>query len=292
MLPPRAYVFIGLNIIRALSIISLILVFGSSIMTLVKDVQAFNSYQNDPAHSNATPSNSSMDSIRDYIPHSTVPNQPAGVFWAVLNRLLIIAQVIILFLSEIGWPSAFFQKFFPVLGNEFGVGALGVIECLIGAAILSHHVNSFTLVSAFFLFSLGCLNILVGLIFREKVKIRRSFTAWKERAKDVLPPPVLGGFEKGIEISRAVGVEPPRFVNNFFDTKQIPRNDTGESGMSRSTTTTSRTGLGFGRQGEKAAELKGFLLTKPLEATLPRYAPKPTPSEHSVPSFQSSMTAV
>lgn len=62
--------------------------------------------------------------------NSTVPNQPAGVFWAVLNRLLIIGQVVILFLSEIGWPSAFFHKFFPVLGNDFGVGALGVIECL------------------------------------------------------------------------------------------------------------------------------------------------------------------
>lgn len=61
---------------------------------------------------------------------STVPNQPAGVFWAVLNRLLIIGQVIILFLSEIGWPSAFFERFFPVLGDEFGLGALGVIQCL------------------------------------------------------------------------------------------------------------------------------------------------------------------
>ena len=62
--------------------------------------------------------------------NSTVPNQPAGVFWAVLNRLLIIGQVVILFLSEIGWPSAFFERFFPVLGDDFGLGALGVIQCL------------------------------------------------------------------------------------------------------------------------------------------------------------------
>lgn len=32
-------------------------------------------------------------------------------------------------------------------------------------------------------------------------------------------------------------------------------------------------GFGFGRQGEKAAGLKGFLISKPLES-LPRYAPK------------------
>ena len=161
----------------------------------------------------------------------------------------------------------------------------------IGAAILSHRVNSFTLVSAFFLFSLGCLNMLIGLIFREKVKPRRSLTAWKERAKDVLPPPVLGGFEKGMEFSRAVGVEPPRFMSNIFDTKPIPRNDTGDSGVSRSTTNTSRNGLGFGRQGEKAAELKGFILTRPVES-LPRYMPKSSSSEHPVPTFQSSETAV
>jgi len=161
----------------------------------------------------------------------------------------------------------------------------------IGAAILSHHVNSFTLVSAFFLFSLGCVNILVGLIFREKSKPRRSITAWKERAKDVLPPPVLGGIEKGMEFSRAVGVEPPRFMSNVFDTpNHIPRNDTGDSGVSRSTTSTSnKSGFGFGRQGEKAAGLKGFVLTRPIES-LPRYAPKP--AEQSTPSFQSSTTAV
>jgi len=34
--------------------------------------------------------------------NSTVPNQPAGVFWAVLNRLLIIFQTIALIMSELG----------------------------------------------------------------------------------------------------------------------------------------------------------------------------------------------
>jgi hypothetical protein len=34
--------------------------------------------------------------------NSTVPNQPGGVFWAVLNRLLIIAQTVVLILSELG----------------------------------------------------------------------------------------------------------------------------------------------------------------------------------------------
>jgi hypothetical protein len=61
---------------------------------------------------------------------STVPNQPAGAFWAVINRLFIIFQVIILFLSETGWPAKVFDRFIPVLGKNFGLGPLGVIQCL------------------------------------------------------------------------------------------------------------------------------------------------------------------
>jgi hypothetical protein len=61
---------------------------------------------------------------------STVPNEPAGVFWAVLNRLLLIFQIIVLFLSEIGWPAKLFNRYFPVLGPEFGLGALGVMQGL------------------------------------------------------------------------------------------------------------------------------------------------------------------
>jgi hypothetical protein len=61
---------------------------------------------------------------------STVPNQPAGAFWAVINRLFIIFQVVMLILSEIGWPALFFDRFFPVLGKESGLEALGVFQCL------------------------------------------------------------------------------------------------------------------------------------------------------------------
>jgi len=53
-----------------------------------------------------------------------VPNQPAGVFWAVVNRLLIIFQVIFLVLSEVGWPMSFFDRFFPVLLFTFAHRAL------------------------------------------------------------------------------------------------------------------------------------------------------------------------
>jgi hypothetical protein len=62
-------VFIGLNVVRALSIISLILVFSSSIMTLVDDVEAFSSYQNDPSRLNPPSSDNSTTVSHDYIPY-------------------------------------------------------------------------------------------------------------------------------------------------------------------------------------------------------------------------------
>jgi len=266
MLPPRTYIFFGLNAVRILSIIFMLLVIASNIFVLVSDVQAVN-------HFMSQASDSDMQDC-EYIPGSTVPNQPAGVFWAVVNRLLIIFQVIILILSEIGWPLAFFDRFFPVLGSGFGLGALGIFQALIGAAILSHHVDDFTLVAAFLLFAIACVNMLLGLIFREGAKSRRSIRGWREQAKGVLP---------SVQDLRPPFARPnSTFVPSFFKTGG------GEEHAEK-------TGLGFGRQGEKAAGLKGFLISKPLE-TLPRYAPPPrsasSRSSSPEPKFKSSAYAI
>jgi len=298
MVSPRGYVFIGLNAVRAFSIIGLLLVFASSIFVMVMDVRAVNAFMAAKQSGNNTEINSMVDC--DYIDGSTVPNQPAGVFWAVVNRLLIIFQVIALLLAEIGWPSVFFEAYFPVLGPSFGLGALGIFQGLIGAAILSHHVDDFSLVSAFFLFAVGCLNMLLGLIFRESAKDKRSLTSWRSESKGVLPihnPSVSGAPSL---LSATVVNEKGRLSDH---------SDTFVGGFK-----IEKAGYGFGRQGEKQAGLKGFILQKP-EEVLPRYVPKPTSdraasvrsstssegSSHSrhpsheaaaVPTFQSSGTAI
>ncbi|GLB44151.1 hypothetical protein LshimejAT787_1600810 [Lyophyllum shimeji] len=272
MLPPRAYTFIGLNGIRILSIIALTLVFASNIVTLVNDIKAVNHFvAGGKVVSNSTTDASTINSTlhtsdMDYISGSTVPNQPAGAFWAVLNRLLIIGQSIVLIMSEFGWPAAFFDRYFPVLGKDFGVGALGIMQCLIGAAILSHRVDTFTLVAAFFLFSVGCLNILVGLIWRESAKAKRSITSWREHAKSALPTHVAG-----VDV-RPMMSAAPSFVSNVWSGSD-DKARASEAGSGKS-------GFGFGRQGEKAAGLKGYLISKPIES-LPRYAPKPMPTGNS-----------
>lgn len=248
MLPPRAYVFLGLNGLRILSIITILLVFSSSIVTLVHDVKAVNNFISGGRVTNLTTDGHPVDD--DYIQGSTVPNQPAGAFWAVLNRLLIVVQLIVLFLAELGWPSKFFRNYFPVLGPDFGMGALGVIQCLLGAAVLSHHVDDFALASAFLLVAVGCLNILAGLIWREGGKSKRSLLSWRGESKDLLPTHQTGGS-----------------IPPFTGSPQFQRSHKLSDSFSDN-----KPGFGFGRQGEKEAGMKGFLITRPVEA-LPTFHP-------------------
>ncbi|KAI0354294.1 hypothetical protein OH77DRAFT_1426377 [Trametes cingulata] len=277
MVTKKGYTFIGLNVVRALSIIALLLLFASSIVTMVQDIKSVNAFiaagkADTNIRATETSSNSTdVDCINadtDYVDGSTVPNQPAGAFWAVLNRLLIIFQVIVLIMSEVGWPAAFFSRFFPILGNDFGLGALGVIQCLLGAAVLSHHVDEFALVSAFFLFSIGCLNILLGLIYRESAKTRRSRDAWRTRFDGVVVPGMQGPPRQLVMASTGgSGVT----WESRAERGEVQGADASRSGSLSS----QKSGMGFGRQGEKAALARGYTVSRPEEA-LPTYVPKRT----------------
>jgi len=281
-LPARGYIFIGLNAVRILSIISILLLFASSIVTMVQDIRAVNAFivagKTEVSSSNSTDCG---DGDTDYIFNSTVPNQPAGAFWAVVNRLLIIVQAIVLLFSEIGWPAAFFARFFPVLGNDFGLGALGLIQCLLGAAVLSHHVDNFSLVTAFFLFSIGCLNILLGLIFRESAKSRRAGTAWRTRYEDLAAPPLQTVHDLrtkpmflGRTISERTAVAPWEGQDAKYGLEEDEKMPGAEPARSASSAS-ARSGMGFGRQGEKAALALGTPPVARPEDTLPAYASRP-----------------
>jgi len=252
MLSSRTIFFFGLNAVRAVGIISLVLVFVSSILVMAHDIIAVNDFLQD-AKSSGTPVDQLLEGC-DYIENSTVPNQTGGIFWAVVNQLLIITQVVILVLSECSWPMSAFDRFFPVLGTGFGLGPLGVFECLIGATILSHFVDDFALVTAFFLFSIGCLNILLGLIFGVKAREKRSIRAWRSNDDDVLPP--VGG--------KTPAFAPPdvHYISSFFNEKPQPG---------------ATSGRGFGNYADKAGRkdgLKAFKISRPLES-LPDYSPPP-----------------
>lgn len=286
----RAYVFIGTNAVRALSVIALVLVFVSNILVMVQDIKSV--HRGDTASFTLTDESGNAETFEcDYFEGSTVPNQPAGAFWAVLNRLFIIFTSVVLLLSEIGWPDPFFRNFLPVLGPDFGVGILGALQWITSASILSHHVQPFPLVSAWFLFAIGCLNIVLGLVFRSSVKVDRSLTTFREaRAKELLPGPIQ-------EVPH-----PPSLkiletsIGSIFSRDEksgdarVSRNNTGATFRSQSSSITGShlpaegfgSGYGFGRQGEKAANLKGFMISRPVDS-LPRYAPRPPKAEYPPP---------
>jgi hypothetical protein len=100
-------------------------------------------------------------------------------------------------------------------------------------------VDDFALVSAFFLFALGCLNIVVGLIWRESAKSKRSITTWRDMDKPVLPV-------------HATGFSTHSTVSSFGEKNGDVNDD------SLFINSTGKPGMGFGRQGEKAAATRGM----------------------------------
>jgi len=263
MIPPRAFVFIVLNVIRIISITALLLVFASSVFTLVQDISAWNRFVN-AGYKNiiildGNGLNGTLINIgNEYASGSTVPNQPGGPFFAVLNRLFIIFQTVVLVMAELEYPSEIFNRFFPVLGSEFGVGALGLFQVFIGAAVLSHHVNHFTLGSAFFLFVIGCVNaIIIGVWLREKAKPKRSITSWKEQSRSILPS------------VKDYTSSPPTFVSHLYTGSSVSK---GSSGCSERFDE-KFVARGFGRQGEKA-KMRDFDIPRP-DPSLPKYPSRP-----------------
>jgi hypothetical protein len=116
--------------------------------------------------------------------------------------------------------------------------------------------------------------MLLGLIFRESAKAKRSISSWRADVKGVLPTS---------QDNR------PVFVNNNFTSAAFSPSSEKETYVKRQDTTasdngswksTEKAGHGFGRQGEKSAALRGFILQKPVES-LPRYMAPPPASTRS-----------
>ncbi|TFK23436.1 hypothetical protein FA15DRAFT_642423 [Coprinopsis marcescibilis] len=284
MIPARKLTFIGLNVVRLLSVVSLMLVFASTILVMVNNIKAVNRFEDLKLEVNGTVEAEELLDC-DYIDGSTVPNQPAGVFWAIVASLLIIFQTIILFLSEASWPMTFFLNYFPVLGPNFGLGALGIFQGLIATQILSHHVDDFTLVSAFFLFAVGCINMLLGLIFRQGAKEKRSIRGWRGEQKNLLADKIGNGNPKGGNFYTG-NSNPPIYSQNksSFDEEkghqfqfQLP-----ERSDSQRTAFTDRSAMGFGRQAEKGGMRQLYLQSPQTpEPTAPRYGSPHPSSKHS-----------
>ncbi|EJU00295.1 hypothetical protein DACRYDRAFT_23234 [Dacryopinax primogenitus] len=280
-----AWKYLLFNGARFFSILTLLLVFSSNILVMYQDIQAIRDANSGAVTSGIASSNSTLFSNTtmsmatdefvecDYLEYSTVPNQPAGAFWAILNRLFILFQCLILLWSELGFYEHILKEYMPILGPDFGVWTLGAMQCMISAVVLSHHVDEFPLVSAFFLFAVGCLNIIIGLGYRAKMKEDRILFNFLGKTKSNIKSglPLMGSDDDDDKPARPAFLRLSGIKGKISNPIRNTQSDAelGSYGYSERMQS-----WGFGRQGQKAAEYQGAMVSEPV-ASLPKYAGSP-----------------
>jgi hypothetical protein len=163
--------FFLLNALRGLSMLSLLFVLIANFVIMAQDIQALKHESHDPESEDC-----------DYIEASSVPNQAAGTFRAFFIIALNLIEIIVLFLSETGFPASLFQKWIPCLDNEHSLVGLGVLQVLLAAQMMSHFLEPFPLVACFFLLIAGFFNIFT--MYFDRPRFFRSYEFWKGARAD------------------------------------------------------------------------------------------------------------
>lgn len=152
MLPLKGLVFVGLNLLRALSIVTTLLVFSATIRLMVNDSKAYNIVK----------SSDTLDAVKsecDYIPDTDIPSTTWGLFWAQLNRSWILCLCVICVLSGkfrkkirivadpkqlescMGPLEQIFNSSIPILGPSFSTVPLGFIQIMVSTCQM-HQIQS------------------------------------------------------------------------------------------------------------------------------------------------------
>lgn len=170
--------FIGLNALRLVSLVVIILVFTTLIMGLIEDIR---DYHND----------ANMDEARTddcaYVPGTSIPMQTWGIFWVEFHRALLLVGVIALFFAELSWfgisrLEQASQVWFPILSRTRGLAALGCVHVVIATSILSHYLDEFPLVVSWMLFVIGLCYLCLGVAFHShQLKDGRSLFSQKRK---------------------------------------------------------------------------------------------------------------
>ena len=155
------FAFLGLNILRLVSLVTIILVFTTLIMGFVEDVRDYGS-------------DAIMDEAESedcaYVPGTSIPMQTWGIFWVELHRVLLITGIVSLFFAELSWFGSqklegAAQTWVPVLSRTRGLAAMGSVHVVIATSILSHYLDEFPLVVSWMLFVIGVIYLCLGIAF-------------------------------------------------------------------------------------------------------------------------------
>lgn len=130
-----------------------------------------------------------------YVGNTSVPRTVGGILFNALNRIFCCFILLFMLVAEAPPPFKAVERFwayaFPPFGEHFSTGVLGLTQIFIGCTALtlpsvdlSTHeqpeltiglrISGFPQVAGWFLFILGCLNMLFGLAFGSSIKSIRS----------------------------------------------------------------------------------------------------------------------
>ncbi|SJX60577.1 uncharacterized protein SRS1_11806 [Sporisorium reilianum f. sp. reilianum] len=170
--------FVGLNLLRLISLITILLVLTTLIMGLVEDVRDY--------HDDTLLTAAEADDCA-YVPGTSIPMQTWGIFWVELHRALMMLGVIALALAELSWVGigrleVLAQAWMPVLSRTRGLAALGGVEVVVATSMLSHYLDEFPLVVSWMLFVVGMCYVCLGLAFHDR-QLKDARSLFAERRK-------------------------------------------------------------------------------------------------------------
>ncbi|CAG8718546.1 9600_t:CDS:2 [Acaulospora morrowiae] len=154
---------ISLNILRVLSIISLMLVIATCMIVNVKGFPGLGQ---------------------------------SNTLFQFMNRIVIAIWALVLILSEIGWPRRIYT-WFPMLDETHSWTCFGLLQMIIGSLILGYDsgINSidflgyslfeFIIVPGWFVFVIGIIYVFLGAFGGTSLKADRRITMSSEKT----PPP-------------------------------------------------------------------------------------------------------
>ncbi|CDS02032.1 uncharacterized protein SPSC_02778 [Sporisorium scitamineum] len=198
--------FLGLNVLRLISFVVIILVFTTLVMGLIEDIRDY--------HNDAIMDEAQTDDCA-YVPGTSIPMQTWGIFWVELHRALMMLGVVALFLAELSWLGISklehaAQVWVPVLSRTRGLAALGSVHVVIATSMLSHYLDEFPLVVSWMLFVVGACYVCLGLAFHDRpLKDGRSLFADKRKqfVKGHAPAHVYRSLGKGKDYGATTSAE-------------------------------------------------------------------------------------
>lgn len=258
--------FIFVSIVRLISIVAILFMLAMEIYLIAINVKTVHksSPSDDPAGSGNHDSGSTKQALNQtdilslseisastscgYINGTNVPTTFGGILFFVLGQICNMIILILCLLSELSFPPLpqLFQNFFPPLGQSFGVGILGGLEVYIACTLLSHHINTTSRASAWMLFIIGLINILLGFIFGRRIRSKRSLldasTAYVKKTAHV------DDIQTGIKITQAGAKKGrsvfkklrPSMISRPQETEEVRPWDTTAGGSMNSMTTHDR----------------------------------------------------